>query len=136
MPIAKKKARKVEAPVVRKTEEAPDVVRVRATKEGFYGNLLRNPGDVFLMETAVMEPVPSDESLKELEPKDRKAQQQRIDTYEHIETAQGTFLLPSWVECVDEDEALTTPSGHQTIVASTPPGHPTTVPGEKSKSVL
>ncbi len=106
-------------------KEAPqdkaELVRVRATKTGYYGDLLRNVGEVFLFDVKYMEPAKPEAEreaiVADLPAEDRLALLRRNEDFDVIDVGGKEYLLPTWVELVEEGEAI--PAG-----AETPKGHP------------
>ncbi len=112
----------------------PDLVRVRAVSRGYYAvkdvekdardgkrrvvrnAIIRNPGDVFDMDTADMRTLPLANKTRPgaLTEKEHPHAFGEAGTTE-IETVRGQFELPSWVVLADESGVeITEPTGHQT----------------------
>lgn len=77
-------------------------VRVKATRRGFDGELLRNEDEVFLMDVGIMTPMTEMRGLK--------------DGEESVTIPGGAkYILPSWVEKVSKTAPITEPEGHTTV---------------------
>lgn len=118
---AKKKQARKAVPVVAKAVEQVSQIRVRATKTGYAGDLLRNPGEVFLLDTRVLEKAPTADELKTTS----HAMRARLETFDTVEVEGVEYLLPSWVTLADEEE--TEPKGHAASQASGPSQSPMSV---------
>lgn len=102
MPKNTKSAKRVTAETA---EPAPkkEFIRVRATERGYYGDQIRNGGEVFLMDVSTLKPM-ADVLPEEIE-----------DT-NPITVGGVDYDLPSWVEVVsgEVDPSETVARGHTT----------------------
>lgn len=109
------------ATVKEEKQEAPVLVRVRAIRKGYHNELLRNDGEVFLFDTRMMEPAPSEKEVEgyaDLEPADRTARENRLKDFEVITVAGKEYLLPTWVEVAGEGDnapPVSEPAGHPKV---------------------
>lgn len=77
----------------------PDLVLVRCIEQGQYGLdtdiIIRNPGEVFDMDTSAMRKWPLEEG------------EHPVEGATIIETERGQFEVPRWVELVEDEDAVT-----------------------------
>jgi len=117
-------------------EEKKDLVRVKAIERGFTGTLIRNAGEVFLMDTKFMRCYPP-KMHTYLDSADGKMKEGPAggpidpNTCTIITTPRGEFELPPWV-IEAPAEAVLTP---EVAAAQNTAGHQTTF-GKSSGSVL
>lgn len=89
MPKNKKAAKRVEGET-QPAAERKTYIRVRATEQGYYGDMLRNGGEVFLMDVSTLK------KMADVIPEE-------IEDTNPITVGDTDYDLPSWVEVVSGD---------------------------------